>query len=131
MALRVHQLRYQKIGKDLYVIQQKERGEIRKLNRTPGRRDSSLEKLISIRNTSAQSTGLAANHQRPSDRREKAAAPSPGVNVLAKGTATGTVTDIDGNYRLTIDDRSNHLGIFLRSATSRKRWGSTVELPSI
>ncbi|MEQ9443162.1 MAG: TonB-dependent receptor [Cyclobacteriaceae bacterium] len=32
------------------------------------------------------------------------AAPIPGVNVLAKGTTTGTVTDIDGNYSLTVDD---------------------------
>ncbi len=30
--------------------------------------------------------------------------PLPGVNVLAKGTTIGTVTDIDGNYRLTVDD---------------------------
>jgi len=28
----------------------------------------------------------------------------PGVNVLAKGTTTGTVTDVDGNYRLTVED---------------------------
>ncbi len=28
----------------------------------------------------------------------------PGVNILAKGTSTGTVTDIDGNYRLTVSD---------------------------
>ena len=28
----------------------------------------------------------------------------PGVNILAKGTTTGTVTDIDGNYRLTVAD---------------------------
>ena len=28
----------------------------------------------------------------------------PGVNILAKGTSTGTVTDIDGNYRLTVAD---------------------------
>ena len=26
----------------------------------------------------------------------------PGVNVVIKGTTTGTVTDIDGNYRLTV-----------------------------
>lgn len=30
--------------------------------------------------------------------------PLPGVNVLAKGTTTGTVTDVDGNYRLTVQD---------------------------
>lgn len=28
----------------------------------------------------------------------------PGVNVLVKGTATGTQTDLDGNYRLSVDD---------------------------
>ena len=28
----------------------------------------------------------------------------PGVNVLAKGTSTGTVTDVEGNYRLTVAD---------------------------
>ncbi len=28
----------------------------------------------------------------------------PGVNILAKGTTTGTVTDINGNYRLTVAD---------------------------
>lgn len=30
--------------------------------------------------------------------------PLPGVNVLAKGTTAGTVTDIEGSYRLTIAD---------------------------
>ena len=28
----------------------------------------------------------------------------PGVNVLAKGTTMGTVTDVEGNYRLSVDD---------------------------
>ena len=28
----------------------------------------------------------------------------PGVNVVLKGTTTGTVTDVDGNYRLTVPD---------------------------
>ncbi|WPP51790.1 TonB-dependent receptor [Catalinimonas niigatensis] len=35
--------------------------------------------------------------------------PLPGVNVLAKGTSTGTVTDIDGNYKLTVSDDVNTL----------------------
>ena len=30
--------------------------------------------------------------------------PLPGVNVLAKGTSQGTVTDVEGNYRLTVAD---------------------------
>ncbi|SNT14658.1 TonB-linked outer membrane protein, SusC/RagA family [Ekhidna lutea] len=28
----------------------------------------------------------------------------PGVNVVIKGTTTGTTTDLDGNYRLSVDD---------------------------
>ncbi|MDF9798858.1 TonB-linked SusC/RagA family outer membrane protein [Catalinimonas alkaloidigena] len=35
---------------------------------------------------------------------EESGEPLPGVNVLAKGTTTGTVTGIDGKYRLTVDD---------------------------
>ncbi len=30
--------------------------------------------------------------------------PLPGVTVIAKGTTTGTVTDIDGNYTITVED---------------------------
>ena len=30
--------------------------------------------------------------------------PLPGVNILVKGTSQGTVTDIDGNYRITVPD---------------------------
>ncbi len=33
----------------------------------------------------------------------------PGVNILVKETTTGTVTDIDGNYKLTISDDANTL----------------------
>nr|WKN39272.1 TonB-dependent receptor [Tunicatimonas sp. TK19036] len=33
----------------------------------------------------------------------------PGVNILAKGTSTGTVTDVEGNYRLTVADEVNTL----------------------
>nr|WKN37275.1 TonB-dependent receptor [Tunicatimonas sp. TK19036] len=33
----------------------------------------------------------------------------PGVNILAKGTTQGTVTDIDGNYQLTVKDNVNIL----------------------
>ena len=33
----------------------------------------------------------------------------PGVNIVAKGTTIGTVTDIDGNYRLTVPDEATIL----------------------
>lgn len=35
--------------------------------------------------------------------------PLPGVNILIKGKATGTVTDIDGNYTINITDQSDIL----------------------
>ena len=35
--------------------------------------------------------------------------PLPGVNVLVKGTTIGTVTDVDGNYRLTVPDDAETL----------------------
>lgn len=35
--------------------------------------------------------------------------PLPGVNVVLKGTTTGTVTDIDGNYKLTVPSDANTL----------------------
>lgn len=35
--------------------------------------------------------------------------PLPGVNVLVKGTANGTVTDVDGAYQITVDDGTETL----------------------
>lgn len=35
--------------------------------------------------------------------------PLPGVNVVVKGTNTGTVTDLDGNYSLTVSDEADTL----------------------
>lgn len=35
--------------------------------------------------------------------------PLPGVNILAKGTSSGTVTDVNGNYQLTVADQVTSL----------------------
>ena len=35
--------------------------------------------------------------------------PIPGVNILVKGTTHGTVSDLDGNYRLTVSDATETL----------------------
>jgi len=35
--------------------------------------------------------------------------PLPGVNILVKGTTTGTVTDVNGNYRLSVADDATTL----------------------
>ncbi len=36
--------------------------------------------------------------------------PLPGVNIIAKGTTVGTVTDIDGNYRINVPEVATTLG---------------------
>ncbi len=38
--------------------------------------------------------------------------PLPGVNVFIKGTTSGTVTDIDGMYRITVNDPVNDILVF-------------------
>jgi len=38
--------------------------------------------------------------------------PLPGVNIIIKGTTTGTVTDMDGNYNLTVNDIQNDVLVF-------------------
>lgn len=37
----------------------------------------------------------------------------PGVNVLVKGTTTGTITDFDGNYKITVPDDAELLFSFI------------------
>ncbi len=38
--------------------------------------------------------------------------PLPGVNIIIKGTGTGTVTDFDGNYQLQVTDAANAVLVF-------------------
>jgi len=49
----------------------------------------------------------------------------PGVNVVLKGTTTGTVTDIDGNYKLTVpSDGGTLVFSFIGLATEEAQIGS-------
>lgn len=36
----------------------------------------------------------------------------PGVNIIIKGTTTGAITDIDGNYQLSVSDAENSVLVF-------------------
>jgi TonB-linked SusC/RagA family outer membrane protein len=38
--------------------------------------------------------------------------PLPGVNILIKGTTTGTITDVDGNYEIKVPNPSGDLLVF-------------------
>jgi len=35
--------------------------------------------------------------------------PLSGVNIIAEGTTTGTVTTLDGDYQITVSDNVTHL----------------------
>jgi hypothetical protein len=38
--------------------------------------------------------------------------PLPGVNIIIKGTSTGTVSDVEGNYSLEVGDPQNSVLVF-------------------
>lgn len=54
----------------------------------------------------------------------------PGVNVVIKGTTTGTTTDLDGNYRLSVDDGATLVFSFVGFETQEVAVGSrsTIDL---
>ncbi|WPP51728.1 SusC/RagA family TonB-linked outer membrane protein [Catalinimonas niigatensis] len=102
-VLDVHELQYQKIGEKLYVIRRKEMKKIQKLNTSPEGNDKSLEKLASINNTQMNISAWQQTISGTVLDGESGEA-LPGVNVLAKGTTIGTVTGVDGTYRLSVED---------------------------
>ncbi len=56
---------------------------------------------------------------------EESGSPIPGVNVILKGTTIGTVTDIDGNYKLNVPAEGGTLVFsFIGLATEEVRIGS-------
>ncbi|WPP49199.1 SusC/RagA family TonB-linked outer membrane protein [Catalinimonas niigatensis] len=101
-------LRYKKIDEDVYVIQEdvREKNKVSKVDVSNVMADASsrpllLEKLQS-RSLAMQSTMEQTISGKVTDAEN--GDPLPGVNILAKGTTTGTVTGIDGNYRITVAD---------------------------
>ncbi|MEQ9468742.1 MAG: TonB family protein [Ekhidna sp.] len=54
----------------------------------------------------------------------------PGVNVTIKGTTTGTTTDLDGNYRLAIEDNSSLVFSFVGFESQEVQVGarSTIDV---
>ena len=103
-------LKYKRLNDDSYVIQPvSPHKEIRKIQskpagaatmQLPDRKDRSL--YVPIAAALEQTiTGKVTDGESNQ--------PLPGVNVLAKNTTIGTVTDIDGNYRLETPDEATAL----------------------
>lgn len=108
-ALEPNALQYKKIGEKLYVIQQKRENEIKKISTEPDRSEGKTETLALLNSLSISPLGSLAQTIRGQVTDGENGEPLPGVNVLAKGTTIGTVTDISGNYRLTVDDEVSTL----------------------
>lgn len=103
-------LKYEKLGKNYYLIyQERAKKKIRKIDKSPLGSDLYQEvnrpdQLQKLRNKGVSTlqfiektvTGkvidLADN------------SPLPGVNVVVKNTTIGGVTDVDGNYKLSLPD---------------------------
>src|SRR5258708_39654778 len=54
----------------------------------------------------------------------------PGVNILEKGTSNGTVTDVDGNYKISVGDNATLIFSFVGYATQEVAVGaqSTIDV---
>ncbi len=100
-------LTYKKMGSNYYVIQKVENAGVDKVDRVKlrGGPDSSVPYLEHLK------TQAYNSFSRPMDKTITGKVTDgetddalPGVNVVAKNTNTGTVTDINGNYRLTVED---------------------------
>ena len=100
-------LKYQKIEDQVYVVQKgKLEKEITKLHAGNLMANHRVTPVILSETISPTSPLGAALEQTITGviTDDETQEPLPGVNVLAKGTTSGTVTDIDGNYRLTVND---------------------------
>ncbi len=54
--------------------------------------------------------------------------PLPGVNVIIKGTTTGVTSDLDGNYRITLDDGRTLIFAYVGFSTTEIEVGSRETL---
>jgi len=63
---------------------------------------------------------------------ENDASPVPGVNVIVKGTAAGTVTDIDGNYQIGVPENGGTLVFsFIGLATEEVEIGNQSQIDMV
>ena len=106
-------LRFEKVDADNYLILSKER-------EAQGKKDEQAALLTEPENA-RPSTSLAGNDEQNTKEkstvdfivsgtvRDETGNPLPGVNVILKGTNTGTTTDSDGKYALSVPENDGVL----------------------
>lgn len=115
--LRAYALDFKKVQKDYYYVFKKDDNVLpEKVNKKPASQSlyqdgknallatASYQSFVSDHTSSLMQKTISGKVT-DEERNE----PLPGVNVLAKGTFIGTVTDINGNYQITVDDSINTL----------------------
>ena len=113
ILLKPHELQYKLVKKGFYLIYPSKdllKQEVEILKRGPDNKSAITLPVVPDRLSSKIGTSsLTVTYAEEKSISGKvtdgeSGEPLPGVNVLAKGTTTGTVTDIAGNYRLTVSD---------------------------
>jgi len=111
--LKSTKLRFRKINDNTYVIVLSDSAkEIKQVKKQPLRKSSSDSDIVLSSTSSSTPISVMSRmgHASAVDRdiagtvTDEDNQPLPGVNVLVKNTTVGTITDIDGNYRLSIPD---------------------------
>lgn len=103
-------LTYEKLKENYYVIFRKEESQAKPiLKKIDATTSASQENQLSVvpDKLSRKALGVALKLDQTIQGKvidEENGEALPGVNILAKGTNQGTVTDVDGNYRLSIGD---------------------------
>ena len=106
-------LQYEKIGKNAYAIQPSVRTKGVKRLRKNALKSAipsyqAPEQLAAANNRTPRPNSVAKTITgRVTDGADNS--PLPGVNILVKETSVGTVTDVEGNYRLTAPDEATTL----------------------
>ena len=119
--LQVAKLTYEKIDERTFVIvRHTEEGRYKRLNALPIQYEATLVSSQPARFSRSWLANASGKSQsdvereavdkeitgRVIDENDEAL---PGVNIVVKGTTTGTVSDIEGNYRLTVPDDATTL----------------------
>ena len=111
-------LKYEKIKRNVFVIQEKEMPPA--IQKVENEKVSWHQRLPRALDHSSAAQGYAHNALRGAPAEEdlsvtgvvtdaESGSGLPGVNILVKGTNAGTVTDLDGNYQLSVADESSVL----------------------
>lgn len=109
-----YELTFEKVYDNYYVIQKKgedveKKKVLEKINTDPQESEERSNDHIQRITTSLNINAMVLDQTIRGTVTDENSEPLPGVNIVVKGTTTGTVSDIDGNYRLTVNDDATTL----------------------